>query len=246
MPPEKSIRPQATEEPYFDELADLYERFIRVLDSDYSPVRRWLVEQLPGGARALDVGCGAGRNCVLLADRGYGEILGVDIAEQMLAIARDKRTRPNIRYEHRSVFDLAVEQDGQFDVVMSVNSVFHMGPVDKVLGHMRQLVAPGGRLVIIDVVLADEWDVSGQGWQVEYAFNTARMVFFVSRQADAAADTLRLMLHPRWLEMTRTNVPLNRGDFLREYTTALPGVKIDEGLNPTLCGVVWQAPGRES
>lgn len=57
------------EEPYFDDLAELYERFIQVIDGDESPVRGWLNDQLRDGGRALDVGCGGGRNCVLLSTR---------------------------------------------------------------------------------------------------------------------------------------------------------------------------------
>jgi hypothetical protein len=117
-----------------------------------------------------------------------------------------------------------------------------MGPPAQVLSHLKTLVAPGGRLVIIDVVLGDGWDSTTLGWQVPYAFDTARMVYFVSQRAEAAADTLRLMLHPRWLEMTRTNVPLQRAAFRKHYSAALPDVELVEDLLPTLCAAIWRAP----
>ena len=229
------------EEPYFDDLAELYERFIQVIDGDESPVRGWLSDQLRDGGRAVDIGCGGGRNCVLLSSR-YKEVLGVDIAERMLGIARSQRARPGIRYERRGVHGLSPERDGTFDMVLSVNSVFHMGPPDEVLARMRSLVAPGGRLVVIDVVLDDDWDTSVDGWQLPYAFGTARMVYQVSGNSGAAADAVRLMLHPRWLEMSRGNLPLSRSSFHRAYADALPGVVIRDDVNPTLCTAVWDAP----
>ncbi|MEV0318184.1 class I SAM-dependent methyltransferase [Streptomyces sp. NPDC050658] len=229
------------EEPYFDDLAELYERFIQVIDGDESPVRRWLEEQLRDGSRAVDVGCGGGRNCVLLSSR-YKEVLGVDIAEKMLDIARAERARAGIRYEHRGVFGLSAERDGTYDMVLSVNSVFHMGPVDEVLARLRSLVAPGGRLVVVDVVLDEDWDTSVAGWQLPYAFGTARMVYRVSGDSAAAADAIRLMLHPRWLEMSAGNLPLARSAFHRAYSAALPGVVVRDDVNPTLCAAVWDAP----
>jgi SAM-dependent methyltransferase len=236
--PASKSRP--TVEPYFNDLAELYERFIQLLESDHSPVRRWLLDQLPGGTRGLDVGCGGGRNCALLAAR-YDEVLGVDIAQGMLDLAIAERSGPNIRYECRSVFDLSPERDGRFDAVISVNSVFHMGPPETVLSTMRNLVAPGGRLVIIDVVLDGDWDVHSSGWQVAYAFDTARMSYLMSGSVEMAADAIRLMLHPRWQEMSTTNLPLTPEEFQTSYANVLPGVEFGNPA-PTLCSAVWTAP----
>ena len=97
-------------EPYFDDLAELYERFAHVRDSATSPVRSWLTAQLSTGARAIDVGCGGGNNCGLLAER-YDEVVGVDISRKMLDIARTKTTRVPVRYECRSATDLTPDQE---------------------------------------------------------------------------------------------------------------------------------------
>ncbi|WP_131821968.1 class I SAM-dependent methyltransferase [Mycobacteroides chelonae] len=62
----KDLIPDET--PYFDDLAEMYESFTAVRDARTSPIRTWLVEHLPAGKRALDVGCGTGNNCVMLAE----------------------------------------------------------------------------------------------------------------------------------------------------------------------------------
>nr|AGI62218.1 methyltransferase borM1 [uncultured bacterium] len=230
-----------TEEPFFDDLAELYERFIHVMDSDRSPVRSWLREQLTGGRRALDLGCGGGRNSVLLAEK-YDEVLGVDISQRMLDIAAGTHARPNVRYERRGLSDLAPDTDGVFDVVLAVNALFHMGPAERTLPRVRDLIAPGGKLVVVDVVHDENVDTDAPDWQTPYVFHTAEMVYRISGDADAAADSVRLMLHPTWLAMSRQTVPLRRPEFVRAYADALPGAVFTETLNPTLMGVVWSAP----
>lgn len=57
--------------------ADMYERFALTLDACADVV----------GRRVLDVGCGSGRYAIALAERGAAHVLGIDLAEQMLAIA---------------------------------------------------------------------------------------------------------------------------------------------------------------
>ncbi|MEV3873978.1 methyltransferase domain-containing protein [Streptomyces sp. NPDC049906] len=228
-------------EPYFDDLADLYERFTQVRDAATSPVRSWLVERLPEGRRALDVGCGSGNNCVLLAER-YDEVVGVDISRRMLDLAAAKPSRVPVSYQHRSALELSPAVDGTFDLVLSVNSVFHLGPAATVLPRLRDLVAPGGRLVVIDVTQPEEAHAARPGEQCAYAFDTARTLYEVSGDADAAADSLRMMLHPRWLEMSAAHTPLTHTGFEHAYRAHLPGVTFTRDLIPTMSAAVWNAP----
>jgi 2-polyprenyl-3-methyl-5-hydroxy-6-metoxy-1,4-benzoquinol methylase len=229
----------STPEAYFDDLAELYERFTQIRDAATSPVRSWLTAQLSTGARAVDVGCGGGNNCGLLAER-YDEVVGVDISRKMLDIAAAKPSRVPVRYECRSATDLTPERDGLFDLVMSVNAVFHMGPADEVLPVLRALVAPGGRLVIIDVTQPDSSAEPRE--QSAYAFETAKIIYDVSGDVEAAVDSARMMLHPRWLEMSAGVMPLTDTEFALQYEKALPGVRITKDVIPTMSAAVWDAP----
>ncbi|WP_053733631.1 bifunctional 2-polyprenyl-6-hydroxyphenol methylase/3-demethylubiquinol 3-O-methyltransferase UbiG [Nocardia sp. NRRL S-836] len=223
-------------EAYFDDLAELYERFTVIRDAATSPVRSWLIEQLPAGTRALDVGCGSGNNCGMLADR-YDEVVGVDVSQKMLDIAATKPTRVPVRYECRNAVDLTPEHDGRFDLVMSVNAVFHMGPADEVLPVLRALVAPGGRLVVVDVTQPD--GAAAPAEQSAYAFQTGKIIYDVSGDVEAACDSVRMMLHPRWLEMSAAAMPLTDTEFRLQYEKALPGVRITKDLIPTMSAAVW-------
>lgn len=228
-------------EPYFDDLAELYEKFTRIRDAATSPVRSWLVEQLPKGTRALDVGCGSGNNCGMLADR-YDTVVGVDISQRMLDIAATKPSRVPVRYECRNALDLSSGADGTFDLVMSVNAMFHMGPAEEVLPRLRELVAPGGRMVIIDVTQPAGAAGAPPSKKSSYAFDTARTIYEISGDVEAAADSMRMMLHPRWLEMSAQHMPLTDAEFAGQYRAALPGVRITTDLIPTMSAAVWDAP----
>ncbi|MFD9961902.1 class I SAM-dependent methyltransferase [Amycolatopsis sp. NPDC058986] len=225
-------------EPYFDDLAELYERFTQVRDAATSPVRSWLTEQLRTGVRAIDVGCGGGNNCRLLADR-YDEVVGVDISQKMLDIAKTKPSRVPVRYKCCSAIDLTPDRDGVFDLVMSVNAVFHMGSADVVLPRLRNLVAPGGRLVIIDVTQSDGGAEPRE--QSAYAFETGKIIYDVSGDVESAVDSIRMMLHPRWLEMSAQAAPLTETEFALQYEKSLPGVRITKDVIPTMSAAVWDA-----
>lgn len=224
-------------EPYFDDLAELYERFTHVRDAATSPVREWLEDQLPPGGRALDIGCGSGNNCVLLAER-YQEVLGIDISQRMLDLAATKQTWIPVRYECRDALELSPSSHGRFDLVLSVNAVFHLGPAQLVLPRLRELVAPGGRLVIIDVTRPD---AAAERLPSSYAFDTAEIIYAATGDADAAADSMRMMLHPRWLQMSAACTPLTDAEFAEQYAAALPGVRFAKDLIPTMSGAVWDA-----
>src|SRR5262249_8748045 len=142
----------------------------------------------------------SGRFTGLLADRAT-EVLGVDIAEREIDIAAAKRGRPNIEYRAGDLLEVT----GPFDVVLSVNTLFHVfagHDVETVIGHVRSLVAPGGSAVIVDVVTpgprAILWH---RWWGVADAMRTLRR----RRSAGDAWTVLRLRQHPTWMQHARVN-----------------------------------------
>src|SRR5918999_67103 len=164
---------QTPQTPLFNPIAALYERYAEVNADLYRP---YLASALPAaGERAADLGCGSGRFTGLLADR-YAHVLAVDIAEREIEIAMRKRTRPNVEYRAVSLLDVSPERDGRFDVVLSVNTLFHLfreHDRDDVLRHVRSLVAPGGSAVIVDVVSpGSRWAWRHRWWGTGEAVRT--------------------------------------------------------------------------
>ncbi|XVV00283.1 class I SAM-dependent methyltransferase [Actinosynnema sp. CA-248983] len=220
---------------HFDVLARHYQRYAEITDVLYRP---WLRAAVPErGGRALDLGCGSGRYSGLLADR-YESVLAVDAAEREITIARAERGRPNIDYQARDLFEVTAERDGRFDLVFAVNTLFAVGDYPRVLPHVRDLVAPGGRLVAVEVVNPpgrNRW------WHRGQAFRVAAMMATRHRSPSVAAGVLRLRLHPVWLDHVTRNRPPSRGECHAHYRAAFPGVHIDDTVDRYLCGITWTA-----
>ncbi|HXI03696.1 MAG TPA: methyltransferase domain-containing protein [Candidatus Saccharimonadales bacterium] len=108
-----------------------------------------LVRRHVGGTRALDFGCGAGRSSRFLRDLGLS-VVGVDIAAAMLEEAR--RRDPAADYRQVGAGDLRVLEGMSFDLVLAAFT-FDNIPTDAEkaasLAAIRNVLAPGGRLVII-------------------------------------------------------------------------------------------------
>jgi SAM-dependent methyltransferase len=226
----------------FDELTDLYDRYNAVRDRLAPATATWLADHLSDGARAVDLGCGPGRFTPLIADR-YDTVLAVDLSEQMIQFARDQRPHPNVTYQQRSLLEVTPEQDGTFDAVVTVNTVHHAGTLDRVLPHLRRLVAPGGWLLLVDIVNPGRW--GDRPWHIEQAFAAARHFYHAGGQdAHAAADVLRLLAHPRWLDMTVTDIPPARSDYRRHVERVFPGATFTDDLHPLgiQTAFTWQAP----
>lgn len=236
---ESSSTVPARDAVYFDAFPDLFDRFTRIWDGISGSFDDWILAHLPQQVgSAVDLGCGAGRHSILMADHAEA-VLAVDVADRMLDIARAERARPNIDYQRRGVLDVAPE-DGPFDLVLSVHTLHHVGDPGIVLPHVRSLLAPGGRLIVADIIDPGGW--STQEFHLDRAFTDARVVYQLTGDGEAAADSLRLLLHPRWLQLTQHDTPLTRVAFHTEYEQAFPGAEFADDLNPIMCGAVWRAP----
>ena len=55
------------------------------------------------GKTVLDLGCGYGQNCYDFVKRGAKSVIGVDIAEKMLQVARTEYADDKIKYLNMSI-----------------------------------------------------------------------------------------------------------------------------------------------
>ena len=119
-----------------------------------TPAERSLLAHVPGGARtAVDVGCGDGFISRALATRGL-DVLGIDVSPGMIALARE-RTSPRLTIEYRQLdVTSTTDVDMEFDVVVSIAMVHHL-PLDIIVPRLVKLVAPGGVLLVQDIVQRD-------------------------------------------------------------------------------------------
>lgn len=112
---------------------------------------------LAPGQRVLDVGCGPGRHAHALARRGI-EVVGVDVAERFVAIAR-QGAPPGATFVRADARELAF--DAEFDAALSLcEGAFGLqgGPAapggdplpgdTRVLAGMARALRPGGSLAL--------------------------------------------------------------------------------------------------
>lgn len=107
-----------------------------------------LVEVLPEAPRVLDMGCGIGQFASELAEQAPdARILGVDPAAGMIARAEQDYARANVEYRH-GLLDGVQRGDG-FDAVTCMHAFPYIPDKPAALAHIRSLLRPGGRVLII-------------------------------------------------------------------------------------------------
>lgn len=116
--------------------------------------------KLRAGDTVLDIGCGAGVDCILAARRvgPTGKVIGVDMTARMVEKARANAGAvgiENAKFHHGEASRLPVE-GGTVDVAIS-NGVFNLClDKPKVLAEVFRVLRPGGRIQMADILL-DEW-----------------------------------------------------------------------------------------
>lgn len=108
------------------------------------------------GERVLDVATGPGFVGVEFARKGV-EVVGTDITREMLSHARELRKRNGVLVEF--VLAEASHQPFRyetFDLAVSRLAFHHMKDPAGVVGSMRLLVKPGGRVVVADLVVSED------------------------------------------------------------------------------------------
>ncbi len=118
------------------------------------------VAALPQGATVVDVGCGAGTDLLLAAQRvgPSGHAIGVDMTADMRRQAAEGARLLDLKHvEIREGDATALPVDDETaDVVMS-NGVLNLVP-DKAaaIAEVRRVLKPGGRVQIADIVLGQD------------------------------------------------------------------------------------------
>ena len=102
------------------------------------------------GERVLDVPCGSGASLVLAAERVSpgGTVVGIDYAEQMVAIAREKALAAGLANVQLSVADMTTLDPSQepFDAVVCSLGLFFADDMPGLLRSLCDLLRPGGRI----------------------------------------------------------------------------------------------------
>ncbi len=223
---------------FFDSYAAGYEFWIERINPPHYP--QMLGHFLPHDmSNALDVGCGPGYLSLYLADHAQ-YVVGLDLSGSMIELAKSKRERFNKDNIYFIVADLHQLPFGGpiFDFIAS-DCVLHDTQMEVTLPGLLNLLKPGGRIVIRDLVTHKPEKAIIPTWQM---MRTMKQVPRYLRQF-GVYDTLRLLsfeLSPAWVEHKCEGANITPQAFRTKYQQRLPGSKfLDYGWS---IAAFWEAP----
>jgi ubiquinone/menaquinone biosynthesis C-methylase UbiE len=134
----------------YNQVASMYDqRWNYYISNTLSFLKTWV--DLPPTATVLDIACGTGElERLILAEHPTQHMVGVDISEQMLKVARQKlQNYSNVRFELASASALPFD-NASFDTVISANSFHYFDDPNAALNEMQRALKPNGNLIILD------------------------------------------------------------------------------------------------
>nr|MBC8495712.1 class I SAM-dependent methyltransferase [archaeon] len=123
---------------YFDNLRTLYNNpieikgFKQLNKKGLFPEEEILIKKhLKPGKKVLVIGCGAGRECFVLAEMGF-EVVGVDISKEMVAAAKklSEKKKLNIKFFESNILDFDYKKES-FDYVLMLEQMYNLIPFKK-------------------------------------------------------------------------------------------------------------------
>ncbi|MEI6082863.1 MAG: methyltransferase domain-containing protein [Verrucomicrobiota bacterium] len=102
------------------------------------------------GLRVLDCGCGEGRFCRLLADRGAAYVLGLDLCRPMIEAA-EKMKSDRVEYRVANVEDLSFLDNATFDLVVSYLNQCDLPDFGANNREVFRVLKPGGKFIIANL-----------------------------------------------------------------------------------------------
>lgn len=214
----------------FDPVATEYD-FIATLCSH----NQFFLENLSTCKRAaLDIGCGSGVLAFDLA-KHYEAVVGIDIAQEMLAIAHQKRQASNIEYLYMDANQLALER--KFDLITSRATLHHLHDLSFTLQTLKDLLNPAGKLVLLDNVSEVETPAT-----IGYIVGAVRdfLPDCITYGLPNALRLFRFRTSEPWLQHLASDRYLSKQQFKAVYGHCLPNCSFTR--LGCFMGVTWEHP----
>lgn len=165
--------------------------------------------------RALELGCGTGKNTTLLAQIS-AEVRALDFSEGMLARARARVQAPNVTF---TVADLTQPwpcPDGWAELISGNLVLEHIDDLGHIFAEARRCLAPGGQLFLCELHPARQY----LGLQATFTSEAGQVhipafVHHISDYLDGAeASGLRLLRLREWWDTAEREKPPRVVSFL--------------------------------
>lgn len=131
---------------------------------------RWIETHLDGSQKSiLDLGCGPGLYCELLAGHGH-RVTGVDFSKRSITYARQSALQKDLKIDYllKNYLDLSFE--GQFDLAIMIFCDFDvLVPVDRtqLLKNIYRALKPGGLFIFdtLNLKAPAAMKIPGRSWE---------------------------------------------------------------------------------
>jgi ubiquinone/menaquinone biosynthesis C-methylase UbiE len=126
---------------------------------------------LPPGARVLDLGCGAGLDSLIAAQRvgPAGRVIGIDFSDSMLTRAGRAAAALgiNVTFCRGDAEHLPLET-GSVDVAL-VNGIFNLNPArTEIFRELARVMRPGGAVYAAELIAREPVTTSGTFTEAEW------------------------------------------------------------------------------
>ena len=188
----------------------------------------------------LDLGAGKGRFAIALAEQGAKLVIGVDISEEMLKIAKERTKQKNL--QNRIIFERGDAQNlkypnDYFDAAICLQTFMHLPNPQKCMQELARVVRPGGLIIVDQINKNHLWRIRVRGLKD----------FGVKILYDAYLSIFGLPF--RWIRSRLFGAPLlpattrrmSKDEFLNLFGQSKTKLKVIEFLKygPNYCPVYW-------
>lgn len=99
------------------------------------------------GKKVLDVACGTGYGCVMLAEAGASSVVGIDNSKDTISYAKSRYSHKKVTYKVGDATQLKVRGDS-FDTVVSFETLEHVRHYRKYLKEVVRVLKKDGEFIV--------------------------------------------------------------------------------------------------
>jgi SAM-dependent methyltransferase len=135
---------------------------------EFGIVLELLRQCVPTHGAVLDLGCGPGWTSLFLARAGY-DVVGVDISERMIEVARDRSRRESApaAFVAADMEELALDRR-DFDGVLLFDALHHCPGYRQVLRRAWEHLRPGGSLLLLEPSWLHQYSPHARAFSKQY------------------------------------------------------------------------------
>lgn len=101
------------------------------------------------GKKVLDVGCGDGIHCKLLADMGAQSVIGVDLSKEFIDFAKEHNAAPGISYHECNAANVPFVETHSQDLIFSNMTIHCCTDLQPVFNEIARTMARDGTAVLV-------------------------------------------------------------------------------------------------